>query len=323
MAESLSKIKPGVVDGSAMRSCSSLVKASPIHFSHFSRYIRFILLGCWVAWVGTPALASTSTTEQAGILSQQRLKRKLRQSRPLLRSRRSDDDLPPQVNGRSAGSRGCMVETAAEVAHPESRDRLPALMLLSPLDSIAQTQSTQPLLAWYLRDSSPNPFIFRLYEVEGGLTSDNLNDPQQVWTLLTEVTLPPKHKRFDASTQHHATAQAGISVLKLSALPGPPKLRVGGDYVWQIEMICDPERPSRSLFAQAALKMVAPPPQNLTQLKTPVLGELLDQGLWQDALAISLENSGTSLHSSAQAILDSVVMNHGELEALQQATIHH
>lgn len=299
---------------------------------HFSRHILFILLGCWVTLVFSPAIANASTanastTEQAAIRSQHRSKRKPRQSWPSLRLPRDNDDLPPQVNGRSAGSRGCMVETAMVASHSELRDRLPALMLLAPLDSIAQTQSTQPLLAWYLRDSSPNPFIFRLYEVEGGLTSDSLNDPQQVWTLLAEVTLPSSNKRLETLAHHPVAAQAGISVLKLSALPEVPKLRVGSDYVWQVEMICDPERPSRNLFAQAGLKVVTPSntssKQNLAQSQATVLTELLEQDLWQDALAMSLDNSGTSLPSSAQIILDSVVMDHGELEALQQATIHH
>lgn len=289
---------------------------------HLNRYFLFLLLGIWLMPFSAPAFANTST-EQAAIRAEQRSKRKQRQPRSPLRSASHDDDLPPQVNGRSAGSRGCMVETATDPAHQEIRDRLPALMLLAPLDRISQTQSPQPLLAWYLRDSSPNPFIFRLYEVENGLTPDSLNDPQQPWKLLTEVTLPSNNKRVNFSSQHGATALAGISVLKLSALPQSPKLRVGGDYVWQIEVLCDPERPSRNLFAQAALKMVAPVEQNLAQSQTAVLSDLLDQDLWQDALAMSLENSGTSLHSSAQLLLDSVIMDRGELEALQQSVIHH
>ena len=97
----------------------------------------------------------------------------------------------------------------------------------------------------------------------------------------------------------------------------------GGNYVWQVEMICDPERPSRNLFVQAGLKVVAPSEQNFAQSKTAVLNELLEQGFWQDALTISLENSGTSLPASAQIVLDSVVIDDDELEVLQQATIHH
>lgn len=289
----------------------------------FSRYCLFVGLGWWLTLVGAPAFANTAVVEPAETFAKHQSTRKPRQFRPPFRSPRHDEDQPPQVDGRSAGSRGCMAETGEAVAPSAVRDRLPALMLLAPLDGISQTQSTQPLFAWYLRDSSSNPFIFRLYEVEDGLSSESLNDPQQEWTLLAETTLPSNHKSIDSSTQNPVTAKAGISLLKLSALPKSPKLRVGGHYVWQVELLCDPERPSRNLFAQAALKVVAPSSQTLTQPKTTVLAELLDQGLWQDALTLSLENSGTSLHSSAQIILDSVVMDDGELEALQQATIHH
>jgi len=289
-----------------------------------SQCILFAIVGCWVTLADTPAL-SNEPMGQAEIRAKKQTKRQQRKSRSPLRSSRNDDDIPPQVNGRSAGSRGCVVETATATATAtrELRDRLPALMLLAPLDSIAQTQSTQPLLAWYLRDNSPNPFIFRLYEIEDGFSAESLNDPQQAWKLMAEVTLPSKDKRINSLGQHSAMALEGISTLELSMLPEPVKLRAGGHYVWQIEVICDPERPSRNLFAQAALKMVAPSQSSLTQSKAAVLDELLKQRLWQDALAISLQKSGTSLHSSAQRILESVVISNEELEAIQQATIRH
>jgi len=288
----------------------------------FSQYILFAIVGCWVALAGAPAL-SNEPMGQVEVRAKKQTKRQQRQSRSPLRSSHDDDDLPPQVSGRSAGSRGCVVETATATATQELRDRLPALMLLAPLDSIAQTQSTQPLLAWYLRDNSPNPFIFRLYEVEDGFSAESLNDPQQAWRLMAEVTLPSQNKGIGSLGQHSAMALEGISTLELSMLPEPVKLRAGGHYVWQIEVICDPERPSRNLFAQAALKMVAPSQSSLTQSKAAVLDELLKQRLWQDALAISLQKSGTSLHSSAQRILESVVISNEELEAIQQATIRH
>jgi hypothetical protein len=143
------------------------------------------------------------------------------------------DDLPPKTTGTSGGSRGC--DTQAQT----SLSSIPALILLAPTQRFGQTVATRPTFAWFVRDSGSWQMEFRLYEY----------DPvTQQSKLVKEI----KDEKFKSAP--------GIMVLSLSS----PELSIQRRYLWQVELVCDSNRPSGNPFAMAAIKVVSVP----TDLKT-------------------------------------------------------
>lgn len=237
-----------------------------------------------------------------------------------------EEDAPPKVGGRSAGTRGCTSPVASSGLEGELRIRdatasataMPALMLLAPVDAIAQTQSRRPTLAWYLGDDTVQPIIFRLYE---------RSDQTPGLSMLYEYAAVDTSVDLTKASATPLQQKAGINYLDLASLPQAPELRPGGRYIWQVELVCDPRRPSGNLFAQAELAVVAPKTAS-TQTSadqtasTTNVTALLDQGLWQDALTASLARSEGVMDASGGTLLQSVVLNQAELEQLMRSPLH-
>jgi hypothetical protein len=208
---------------------------------------------------------------------------------------------PPNTGGRSAGSRGC------EVSAPAANE-MPALMLLVPQESVAKTTETRPTFAWFVRDETPQPMIFRLYQYQSGESSN-------------EATVKRIWERQDTTF----VSQSGISVYTLPETA--PALTVGQRYLWQVELVCNPNRPSGNLFAEADLQVIAPEPSansiaNLTQQ--------LSAGLWHNALTTAFITPSTNREATRAnpsvnpiaALLQQVTTNPTELQQLQQSPIH-
>lgn len=198
-------------------------------------------------------------------------------------------DPPPQTGGRSGGSRGC------DTATPISREAPPALILLIPAQPQAKTSSTHPTLAWFVRDSQPQAMKFRLYEYQ-----DNHEDVQ----LLLEQSYQ---------------SQSGILVWSLPA--NLPKLGVGKRYLWQVELVCNPNRPSSNLYAEAEFEVVAIQPDLATQLAEATNArdriQLYSQAdLWYDALGLILKQSAPNPEVSLESLLEQGVLSEPELEQL-------
>ena len=234
-------------------------------------------------------------------------------------SRSKGDDAPPKVGGRSAGTRGCAAPMARQGLNNNpsvgegtaSANAMPTLMLLAPVDAIAQTQSLQPTLAWYLREDTARPIIFRLYQRRENTSG---------LSLLYEYAPAAQANQSPRRT-------AGIHYLDLASLPQSPELQLGGRYVWQVELVCDPRRPSGNLFAQAELKVVASDVESMQAnaaktSATPGVTSLLEKDLWQDALAASLARSGDGMDASGGVLLQQVVVDPSEFEPLMQAPLH-
>lgn len=214
-----------------------------------------------------------------------------------------DDKAPP--SGRSSGGRGCGSATALTTS------TVPALILLTPQQQRGQTAATRPTFAWFVRATSPRPLEFRLYEVE----------PNQ-FKLVKEV----KSDRL--------TAIPGIMVLPFT--PSDPELVVGKRYRWQVELVCDANRPSSNLFAEAEFEVVPLQANLKTQLSRSKdrVGEArlyLQANLWLDALAILFEGIGNSTKPPGNAVeakalitstLSRVATNATEQTLLQNSPIH-
>lgn len=216
----------------------------------------------------------------------------------------ADDDTAPP-SGRSSGGRGCGTSTMTTKAG------VPALILLTPNGKTGQTVSTHPTFAWFVRDAEPFPVEFRLYAETGGIAS-----PQtQRFTLLKEI----KGDRLRSSP--------GIMVL--SPAESLPALTVGKRYRWQVELICNPSRPSSNLFAESVIEIVPLPPALKTQLeKTHDRGEkaklYAQADLWYDVLRTAFVAPGetTNLQTLRVSLLNTVTIDASERKLLQASPIH-
>ncbi len=176
----------------------------------------------------------------------------------------NSDDPPPQTRGTSGGSRGCETESDT------SSSSLPYLILLAPTKSYGQTLANSPTFAWFVKDTSSWQMEFRLYEY------DKTNKQSK---LVKEI----KDENFKSSP--------GIMVLSLPSL----ELLVGRRYLWQVELVCDANRPSGNPFAIAAMKVVSTHPDLKKQLSqsNDVLtkANLYNQAdLWYNTLEITFRS---------------------------------
>ena len=174
----------------------------------------------------------------------------------------NSDDPPPKTTGTSGGSRGCETQTET------SLNTIPALILLAPTQRYGQTIATRPTFAWFVRDSGSWQMEFRLYEYDPTLKQSK---------LVKEI----KDNNFKSSP--------GIMMLSLSR----PELSIDKRYLWQVELVCDANRPSGNPFATGAMKVVPVPPDlntKLSQTNDPFSKATLyaQADLWYNALGIVL-----------------------------------
>ncbi|WP_206757601.1 DUF928 domain-containing protein [Nostoc sp. FACHB-888] len=177
----------------------------------------------------------------------------------------NSDDPPPQTRGTSGGSRGCETESEA------SSSSIPNIILLAPTQSYGQTLANSPTFAWFVKDTSSWQMEFRLYEYDQ-------NNKQS--RLVKEI----KDENFKSSP--------GIMILSLPS----QELLVGRRYLWQVELVCDANRPSGNPFAIAAMKVVLTPPEVKNQLsqsndvlKVANLSKKAD--LWYKTVEIALSSN--------------------------------
>ena len=208
----------------------------------------------------------------------------------------SDEDSAP-ASGRSSGGRGCGTSTPI---HSDA----PALILLAPGGKAGQTASTRPTFAWFVRDEASLPVEFRLYEQD--------NDR---FKLVKEI----KDERL--------RSVPGIMVM--SAAGALPELTIGKRYRWQVELVCNPNRPSGNLFAEAVIDVV--PLQVGLKNQLAQTRDRLNQAqlyaqanLWYDVLktAFTPPSSATQLQALRQSLLGNVAIDATERQLLQASSIH-
>jgi Domain of Unknown Function (DUF928) len=184
-----------------------------------------------------------------------------------------------------------------------SHKGIPALILLAPNNQPGQTTSTRPTFAWFVRDAEAVPLEFRLYE------QDN-----QDFKLIHEI----KGDRLQSNP--------GIMVLDANA--SMPELAVGRRYRWQVELVCNANRPAGNPFAEAELEVV--PLQSslksrLQQTRDRVdRAQLYDQAnLWYDLLHSALVPSSSleAIKALQSSLFNRVTLNSIERNVLQNSAI--
>ncbi|MBR8839466.1 MAG: DUF928 domain-containing protein [Stigonema ocellatum SAG 48.90 = DSM 106950] len=215
----------------------------------------------------------------------------------------NNDDVPPDTYGRSGGSRGC------DIKKTTSSNNIPALILLVPNQRFGRTVATSPTFAWFIRDSGSWQMEFRLYEY----------DPvSKKSKLLKEI----KDEKFKSSP--------GIMVLSFSK----PVLSINQRYIWQIELICDPNHPAGNPFAEAAIKVVQMPTKLATELsktqdKFNKANLYAQADLWYDTLGLVLtDEEYPRMRELKFSVLDKVVateetaLREVESAKLRESKIH-
>ena len=128
------------------------------------------------------------------------------------------DDLPPSTGGQSAGSRGC------GMTHQTP------LQLLSPHIDGTPLETNTPTFTWYQGEQNPSDVEFRIYEYKGASKTPE---------LVLELLNPSIELADGVATFHWPTQQN--------------PLKNQGRYIWQVELVCNPNRPSGNIFADAPL----------------------------------------------------------------------
>jgi Domain of Unknown Function (DUF928) len=134
-----------------------------------------------------------------------------------------------------------------------------SLSLLTPNDHIGLTVSERPTFSWYVSAVSSTPMKFAL--VEPGVS-------KPVYVKKLKVEKP------------------GIVQLQLPR--NQPKLVVGKDYRWTVSLVCNPNRPSLSIYVRSWItRTQIEAVKNSALASSSVEGGVFyaQQGIWYDAIA--------------------------------------
>ncbi len=218
-------------------------------------------------------------------------------SSPISMVKAEIDDPPPHTSGRSGGSRGCSIELT------NSSSTVPALILLAPTQAEFQTVSLQPKFAWFVRDSHSWPLEFRLYKYD---------------SALDEVELIAEVDNIKSSS----------GIILLSLFDSIPPLSVGEKYLWQVEQVCDPNRPSGNPYAEVEMEVI-PTPVDLNVALEGVQEQSQRAILYQrkklfyDALLLVLTTEPTlEVSDLKRSLLEIVALDETELLELQNSSVH-
>lgn len=138
-----------------------------------------------------------------------------------------------------------------------------AMLLFAPRSHVGRTVSTRPSVSWFIPDNDPLEMELRLYEL------DSNGDR----TLLEKTVL-----------------QTTPGIMQASVSETQPDLVPGNRYLWQVIVLCNPNRPSSALVDEAEMEILLPT-TNITsavaQVTTPQARSdvYAEAGLWYDALA--------------------------------------
>ncbi len=161
------------------------------------------------------------------------------------------DQKPPSGYTDSSGIRGgCKAGTRS-------------LTLLAPVTHVGQTTSPYPTFVWYVHNQQKIPMEFSVYEF------DNNEQPSKL--------------------TYKSKLQSSPGIVKLSLPENLPGLTVGKRYLWQVEILCNNNRPSRNLVATAEIEVVEMPGSlktalNHSQNLSKKVHLYAEAGIWYDAL---------------------------------------
>ncbi len=156
------------------------------------------------------------------------------------------------------------------------------VILLAPVTHVGQTTSLHPTFAWFVPHSQQIPMEFTLYEFDTNDQPSKLAYKQQL--------------------------QSSPGIMTLSLPQQAQGLTVGKKYLWQLESLCNRNRPSRNLLVRAEIEVV-PTPSNL-KIALSNQGESSERvnlyaeaGMWYDALSEALASSANRQQAKVTASL--------------------
>ncbi|MEH2198243.1 DUF928 domain-containing protein [Nostoc sp.] len=144
------------------------------------------------------------------------------------------------------------------------------LTALAPVSHVGQTVSLQPTFAWFVPNSPSRKIEFTLYQ----------------------------YTNSEAKLFYTKHLQSSSGIMQLSLTDEKTSLSVGGQYLWQVALLCNLNHPSEDLITGAEIKVVEISPSLKNGLSRTK--ELLNRsefyaenGLWYDALAESPNKAST------------------------------
>ncbi|GEM_PF-3934802 len=160
----------------------------------------------------------------------------------------------------------------------ESTEGTP-LMILAPFSHIAKTASPSPIFAWFLPTMFQSyPIEFRMYEYDQNKQLKDFGEP---------ILMP---------------SSSGINTFSLPE--NFPQLTRGKTYLWQVNLICNDNDPSKDILVSTELEVVTMPSNLITtndNLET--IENYLNAGLWYDALGLALTNENSQLGTFGTILL--------------------
>jgi len=157
-----------------------------------------------------------------------------------------------------------------------------SLTTLAPQGHIGQTASTHPTFAWFVSASELPPMEFLLFEQRPG-------------------KMPERIGRIEL--------QASPGIGSLSLPKDKPGLSVGKRYLWRVAIICEPNRPSTTVIADAEVDVVEMPPTLTKSLSNTTSGLerarlYARSGLWYDSFAEVLGSGDSTFREFRLALLE-------------------
>lgn len=165
------------------------------------------------------------------------------------------DRPPPSGKTRATGSRGICSGSTSNIP----------LTLLAPLTHVGQTSSEHPVLAWFVPFNGSMPIELSIYE-------ENKEEFDRRLILVQQMRIESKQ-----------------GIMKVTLPKSRPGLKVGNRYLWEVNLMCNPENRTRDLIARAEIDRVSVSPNTNKEQ------------LWYDLLASSMKK-GTQLHPSHEFI---------------------
>ena len=200
----------------------------------------------------------------------------------------TQDDAPnsrsTSISGIRGGGGGC---NGTEITN---------LTAIAPYTHIGHTTSTHPNFVWFVPDRQSYPVELQLSEYS------------------------PKSANGKGDTIFKARLKSSPGIMSYSLPKNQLGLSSGQKYVWQVAVLCNPNRPSQDLVVSSEIKVVDTPVSLQKQLTTvrdsfAKANLYAEVGLWYDALA---EVVGAKDNSLAQKSTYESIEELATIEKLNQ-----
>ena len=211
-------------------------------------------------------------------------------------SAKAEYQKPPNTENDAPDSRSTSISGIRGSGGGCSGTETTNLTAIAPYTHIGQTNSTHPTFVWFVPDRQSYPVELQLSEYS------------------------PKSASGKGNTIFKVRLQSSPGIMSYSLPKNQPGLSSGQKYVWQVAILCNPNRPSEDLVFSTAIIVVDTPMSLQKQLTTAIdslakANLYAEVGLWYDALAEVVQAKDNSL---AQKSTDELLQELIAIEKLNQ-----